>query len=70
MKSTINWHAEIVPSPQWKVLEDLSKTLSLDNYYLAGGTGLALVLGHRRSRDFDFFTSELFDEDRVLQKTG
>lgn len=41
------------------------------NYYLAGGTGLALQIGHRKSEDFDFFTSrsfstiDLFDE---LQK--
>ena len=27
-------------------------------FYLAGGIGLALHLGHRRSRDFDFFTSQ------------
>ncbi len=26
-----------------------------DSFYLAGGTGLALQLGHRRSDDFDFF---------------
>ena len=38
------------------------------HYYLAGGTGLALQIGHRKSEDFDFFTSQpfsttdLFDE--------
>ncbi len=30
-------------------------------FYLAGGTGLALQLGHRDSVDFDFFTKENFD---------
>lgn len=68
MKSNTRWHPEIVPPRQWKILEDISKTLSLDSFYLAGGTGLALALGHRRSRDFDFFSAELFDEDRLLQK--
>lgn len=29
-----------------------------DRFYLAGGTGLALQLGHRDSVDFDFFTKE------------
>jgi len=30
-------------------------------FYLAGGTGLALQIGHRDSVDFDFFTKENFD---------
>lgn len=30
------------------------------HYYLAGGTGLALQIGHRKSEDFDFFTSRPF----------
>ena len=29
------------------------------NFYLAGGTALALQIGHRRSVDFDFFTKKL-----------
>lgn len=32
-----------------------------ERFYLAGGTGLALQLGHRDSIDFDFFTEEHFD---------
>ncbi len=31
--------------------------------YLAGGTALALQLGHRISVDLDFFTPEEFDEN-------
>jgi len=31
--------------------------------YLAGGTALALQLGHRLSQDLDFFTQEEFDEN-------
>lgn len=30
------------------------------SFYLAGGTGLALQIGHRRSVDMDFFTSKEF----------
>ena len=37
-------------------------------FYLAGGTGLALQLGHRRSEDLDFFTTELFNTDVLLNK--
>lgn len=29
--------------------------------YLAGGTALALQIGHRMSVDLDFFTQEVFD---------
>jgi len=33
-------------------------------FYLAGGTGLALQIGHRKSFDFDFFTNkEFFPEE-------
>jgi hypothetical protein len=30
------------------------------SFYLAGGTGLALQIGHRKSFDLDFFTSKEF----------
>jgi hypothetical protein len=30
------------------------------SFYLAGRTGLALQIGHRKSFDFDFFTSKEF----------
>ena len=32
-----------------------------DDFYLAGGTGLALQIGHRDSIDFDFFTQKDLD---------
>src|SRR5207248_2655145 len=35
-------------------------------FYLAGGTGLALHLGHRLSIDLDWFTATAFDEDALL----
>ena len=31
----------------------------INRYYLAGGSGLALYLGHRFSVDLDFFSTEL-----------
>lgn len=34
--------------------------------YLAGGTALALQLGHRVSEDLDFFTQEEFNEQQLL----
>lgn len=37
------------------------------SFYLAGGTGLALQLGHRDSVDFDFFTSKNFDNAKLFE---
>jgi predicted nucleotidyltransferase component of viral defense system len=36
--------------------------------YLAGGTALALQIGHRISVDLDFFTQEEFDEAKLSEK--
>lgn len=38
----------------------------LDAFYLAGGTGLALQLGHRKSDDLDFFSDRMFNADSIL----
>lgn len=40
------------------VAQVLGRLPQLRHFYLAGGTGLALQLGHRQSRDLDFFTRE------------
>ena len=47
-------HKEILTANQVKLLP-LVKEFSRD-YYLVGGTAIALYLGHRRSIDFDLFT--------------
>lgn len=40
----------------------------LPQTYLAGGTAVALHLGHRYSYDLDFFTNRRFDAKAVLRK--
>ncbi len=62
------WHKEILPLASNEVLGDLNRMLPLQPFYLAGGTGLALRLGHRLSRDFDFFCTALFNEEMLIQK--
>lgn len=42
-------------------LKTLTELDFLNNFYLVGGTGLALQLGHRDSVDIDLFTHEPFD---------
>jgi hypothetical protein len=37
-----------------------------DDFYLAGGTGLALQLGHRDSYDFDFFSEKNVDTEKLF----
>ena len=35
------------------------------NYYLVGGTAIALQIGHRRSIDFDLFTTKTVNKLRI-----
>lgn len=47
---------------QLALLDELSEIkIITDNFYLAGGTALALKLGHRESNDFDFFCENAFN---------
>ena len=41
-----------------------------EDFYLAGGTGLALQIGHRISEDFDFFTNHSFDNTQLLRNVA
>jgi len=38
------------------------------DFYLAGGTALALQIGHRVSVDFDFFTEKDFETDDLYER--
>ncbi len=42
----------------------------LKNAYLAGGTALALQIGHRISYDLDFFTDKKFEPQFFLEELG
>jgi len=57
------FHLEILSKNQTDLL---FKFKLPKNYYLAGGTALALYLGHRTSLDFDFYTSSEFDREEIL----
>ncbi len=49
-------------------LEVLKSAGLLENFYLAGGTGLALQLKHRLSIDLDFFTKRDINTKMLIQK--
>lgn len=56
-------------SPKTKtVLALLGKQEFIKHFYLAGGTGLALHLGHRLSLDLDFFTAKKFDTQKIISR--
>ncbi|MBL7197384.1 MAG: nucleotidyl transferase AbiEii/AbiGii toxin family protein [Candidatus Omnitrophica bacterium] len=57
---------KVLPGNTKAILALLEKSEIIQNAYLAGGTALALQLGHRISYDLDFFTSEEFDEKLLL----
>jgi hypothetical protein len=67
-------HTEALPGASGKLLASLKAHggSELCGWVLAGGTGLALQLGHRVSEDFDFFrthgmeTRSLFDRLREM----
>lgn len=57
----------------WDILDKKRKDLLLllksykDSFYLAGGTALALQLGHRDSIDFDFFSPNSFSTEDLFK---
>ncbi len=57
---------QVLPGNTKAILALLEKSEAIQRAYLAGGTALALQLGHRLSYDLDFFTSTEFDEQKLL----
>jgi hypothetical protein len=51
-------HPEVLSRSQKRVLAELGPFMTSRGFYLAGGTAVALHLGHRRSVDLDWFTAE------------
>jgi hypothetical protein len=52
-----NLHWDSLPANTRHALEALSTLPGLADFYLAGGTALALQIGHRLSQDLDFFST-------------
>ena len=58
----------VIDEHRFDVLEKLVNTISLNDYYMAGGTALALQTGIRESFDFDFFVKHPFDVDGLINE--
>lgn len=54
-------HTETVTGATLELLKNLEAEIIMSDFNLAGGTSLALYLGHRISVDLDLFTSKSFD---------
>jgi predicted nucleotidyltransferase component of viral defense system len=57
---------QVLPGNTKAILAVLGKSKIIQRAHLAGGTALALQLGHRISYDLDFFTAKEFDENKLL----
>ena len=61
-------HLEILPDEQRKLFDVMAKQEWINSFYLAGGTSLALRIGHRQSIDFDFFIHADFKIREIISR--
>ncbi len=59
---------ESVDKTVFELISALQGKDYLKDFILVGGTGLALIIGHRKSVDIDLFTSKDFDAEQLLEK--
>jgi len=60
-------HGKVLPQRSREFLEKLQslRAPELEGWTLAGGTGLALQMGHRISHDLVFYRTDIFPSDRL-----
>lgn len=58
----------IIDEERYKLLRKITETVSLENYYMIGGTALSIQLGLRESYDFDFCVPYNFNNEILLQE--
>lgn len=61
-------HTKTVTREVLRLIRKLQEKQYLEDFYLVGGTGLALQIGHRKSDDIDLFTNNDFDNNWLLEK--
>ena len=60
-------HTEAVSPSTFELLNKVSSIPELENFNLAGGTALALQIGHRISFDLDFFGRQNFTTEEIIE---
>ncbi len=56
----------IIAPKTFSLIQELQSIDSFQNFYLVGGTALALQLGHRNSIDIDLFTQNGFSNETII----
>lgn len=62
----MNW--KIIDKKRYELLKKIVEAISLDTYYMIGGTALSLQLGLRESFDFDFCVPTQFNNEILLEE--
>ena len=57
----------VIKPATFELIQELQKLPFLKDFYLVGGTSLALQMGHRNSIDIDLFTQNEFDDGELVQ---
>lgn len=58
-------HEKVINKKTKCLLAALAKNNAIKNFYLAGGTALAMQYGHRKSIDLDWFNFKTFDTAKL-----
>jgi hypothetical protein len=58
---------KVVDEDKARVIRLQASLVRDEGFFLAGGVGLALRLGHRASADLDWFTAHRFDASALQQ---
>ena len=58
----------IFDNSSYELLKKISEVISIDDYYMIGGTALSLQLGLRESYDFDFCVKGEFNNEVLLEE--
>jgi hypothetical protein len=64
----VKFQIEVLPHTSRNILQLLAPFVREQGFYLGGGTALALYLGHRLSRDFDWFTNQPIKDPLKLRQ--
>jgi len=58
----------VIDKNRFEFLKKVMEVVSLEDFYMAGGTALAIQTGTRESFDFDFFVREEFDVNTLINE--
>jgi hypothetical protein len=63
-------HDEVLDEEKRRVIALQETIVRQESFFLAGGTGLGLRLGHRLSRDIDWFSPRAFEASDIAKVLG